>query len=115
MPPSRSPAQGDTRTGVGQGITVAEVNGFSVSPLGGFLMSLDLAAWSKMWCSTPRSLPGPERAESILARARTLRPDTLMQTNTPANFTLADGADHTFFEGELFVREGSVRAGGGNC
>jgi hypothetical protein len=32
-----------------------------------------------------------------LARAQALRPDTLMQTNTPSNFTLADGAGHTFF------------------
>jgi hypothetical protein len=34
-------AQGDTRTGTGRGVTVAEVAGFSVSPLAGFLMSLD--------------------------------------------------------------------------
>jgi hypothetical protein len=33
--------QGDTRTGTRRGIPVTEVDGFSVSPLDGLLMSLD--------------------------------------------------------------------------
>ncbi|MDR3489536.1 MAG: hypothetical protein P4M05_32180, partial [Bradyrhizobium sp.] len=36
-------AQGHTRTGICRGVTVAEVAGFSVSPLAGFLMALDTA------------------------------------------------------------------------
>ena len=39
----------------------------------------------------------PERAEPNLAKAHALRPDTLMQTSTLANITLADGRPIRFF------------------
>ena len=69
-----------------------------------------------MWCSTPPSLWGPRRARSILARACTLRPDTLMQTSTPSLITLADGAGHTFFGAggrAMRLHVGAVQGHGG--
>ena len=46
----------------------------------------------------PREVPAPVRAARLRPQTSGLRPDTLMQTCVPFDFTLADGAGHTFFE-----------------